>query len=225
LENSERALTKLLGSAEKAKALLTDVTDIVTGTPFRLDQFSAAATQLLAFNVEAEKIPEVLRTIGDAAALSIDPDLTVDRLVRTFGQIQAAGKLATEDINQLTEAGVPAWALLGNQLGKTTLEMRELVQEGAIPAEQAIDLLLNGIQNGTSGVNDTTVAFAGLSVRTSRGPADTSTSSRATTARPTMPSSQVGLNTSVAAPSEVASASNGANARSWNSSTPTASRA
>ena len=163
LENSERALTKLLGTAEEAKALLTDVTEIVTGTPFRLDQFASAATQLLAFNVEAEKIPEVLRTIGDAAALSIDPDLTVDRLVRTFGQIQAAGKLATEDINQLTEAGVPAWALLGNQLGKTTLEMRDLVTEGAVPATQAIDLLLNGIQNGTDGVNGATVAFAGLS--------------------------------------------------------------
>ena len=163
LENSERALTKLLGTAERAKTLLGEVTDVVTGTPFRLDQFAAGATQLLAFNVEAEKIPEVLRTIGDAAALSIDPDLTVDRLIRTFGQIQAAGKLATEDINQLTEAGVPAWALLGNQLGKTTAEMRELVTDGAVPASKAIDLLLNGIQNGTDGVNGATVAFAGLS--------------------------------------------------------------
>jgi len=163
LENAERALTKLLSSAEKAKTLLSEVTDVVTGTPFRLDQFAAAATQLLAFNVEAEKIPEILRTISDASALSIFPDQTVDRLVRTFGQIQAAGKLATEDINQLTEAGVPAWALLGNQLGKTTLEMRDLVTEGAVPASQAIDLLLNGIQNGTDGVNGVTVAFAGLS--------------------------------------------------------------
>jgi tape measure domain-containing protein len=163
LENSERALTKLLSSAEDAKKLLTEVTEVVTGTPFRLDQFAAATTQLLAFNVEADKIPEVLRTISDASALSIDPDQTVDRLVRTFGQIQAAGKLATEDINQLTEAGVPAWALLGNQLGKTTNEMRKLVTDGAIPAEQAIDLLLNGIQNGTEGVNGATVAFAGLS--------------------------------------------------------------
>jgi tape measure domain-containing protein len=163
LENSERALTKLLSSAEKAKTLLSEVTEVVTGTPFRLDQFAQGATQLLAFNVEAEKIPEVLRTISDAAALSLDPDLTVDRLIRTFGQIQAAGKLTTEDLNQLTEAGVPAWALLGNQLGKTTNEMRELVTDGAVPASQAIDLLLNGIQNGTEGVNQSTVAFAGLS--------------------------------------------------------------
>ena len=163
LENSERALTKLLSSAEKAKTLLTEVTEVVTGTPFRLDQFAQGATQLLAFNVEAEKIPEVLRTISDASALSLDPDQTVDRLIRTFGQISAAGKLTTEDINQLTEAGVPAWALLGNQIGKTVEEMRDLVSDGAVPAEQAIDLLLNGIQNGTEGVNDSTVAFAGLS--------------------------------------------------------------
>jgi len=163
LENSERALTKLLSSAERAKALLTEVTDVVTGTPFRLDQFAQGATQLLAFNVEAEKIPEVLRTIADASALSLDPDQTVDRLIRTFGQISAAGKLTTEDLNQLTEAGVPAWALLGNQIGKTVPEMRKLVEDGAIPATQAIELLLNGIQNGTEGVNDSTVAFAGLS--------------------------------------------------------------
>jgi tape measure domain-containing protein len=163
LENSERALTKLLGTAEKAKTLLDQVTEVVTGTPFRLDQFAAGASQLLAFNIEAEKIPEILRTISDAAALSLDPDLTVDRLIRTFGQISAAGKLTTEDINQLTETGVPAWALLGNQIGKTVEEMRKLVTDGAVPAEQAIDLLLNGIQNGTDGVNGATVAFAGLS--------------------------------------------------------------
>ncbi|WP_373071413.1 tape measure protein [Gemmatimonas sp.] len=163
LENSERALTKLTGSAETAKNLLTQVTEVVTGTPFRLDQFSAAATQLLAFNIEADKIPEILRTIGDASALSLDPDQTVDRLVRTFGQISAAGKLTTEDLNQLTEAGVPAFALLGNSINKTIPEVRELVTKGLIPSGQAIDSLLDGIQNGTQGVNGATVAFAGLS--------------------------------------------------------------
>ena len=162
IENAERALTKLTGSAEEATTLLNEIDRVVTGTPFKFDQFAAGATQLLAFNVEASKIPEVLETVANASSLSLDSGQTAERLIRTFGQIQTAGKVTTEDLNQLAEAGVSGFDILGNALGVTIEDLRDLISEGAVPATEAIDILVDGINNGTDGINGATKAFGGL---------------------------------------------------------------
>lgn len=163
LEDAQRAFAVLLKDAEKAKALTDQILTVVTGTPFKLDQFAQAASQLLAFNVAAEDVPTILTAIGDAAAVQGGrAGEFVDRLVRTFGQIQTAGKVTTEDLNQIAEAGVPAFAILGNALGVTTEDLRKLITDGAIPAQTAIDALVSGIENGSDGINGTTSAVGGL---------------------------------------------------------------
>jgi tape measure domain-containing protein len=163
LEDSERALTALLGSVEQAQELRQRVLDVVTGTPFALDQFANAATQLVAFNVEAEKVPRILQAVGDAAAVrGGDAAQTIERLVRVFGQIQSSGRLTGEDLNQLAEAGVPALQILANGFGELTGDMRDLISDGAVPAERALQLLTDGILEGSDGVNGATAAFGGL---------------------------------------------------------------
>lgn len=163
LEDSERALTKLTGSAETARTLLTEITDVVTGTPFALDQFADAGTQLLAFNVEAEKIPRILTAIGDAAAIrGGDSAQTIDTIVRSFGQITTTGRVSLTEINSIAEAGVPALQILGNAFGKTADAIRDDLSDGTVEATAAIDALTEGIINGTDGVNGATVAFGGL---------------------------------------------------------------
>lgn len=163
LEDAERALTTLLGSVEAARSLREEILQIVTGTPFKLDQFANAATQLTAFNIEAERIPKILTAIADAAAVRGGAaGETVDRLVRVFGQMQSAGRLMGDDVLQLSEAGIPALAILGNAMGETTASMRKLISKGLVPADEAMEILVDGIQNGTDGINGATVAFDGL---------------------------------------------------------------
>lgn len=163
LEDSERGLTALLGSAEEAVALREEILNVVTGTPFKLDQFAQAGAQLVAFNIEAEKVPTILTAIADAAAIrGGDAGQTIDSLVRVFGQISASGRLTGEDLNQLSEAGVPALQILGNAFGELGGDMRDLISDGAVPADRAIQVLTDGIINGSDGVNGATAAFGGL---------------------------------------------------------------
>ena len=163
LETSERGLSILLGSAEEAKALLDEVVEVVTGTPFRLDQFAEGASRLVAFNVEAERIPDILTAVGDAAALSgKDAAQTIDTLIRVTGQATATGKLYGDAILQLGDAGIPALRILGNAFNKQTGDIQEMLTNGVIPAEKALDALFAGIVNGTDGINGATAAFGGL---------------------------------------------------------------
>ena len=162
LQEATRGLDILLNDAAQSARLLDGVLDVVRGTPFGLELFADAAAQLVTFNVRAKEIPPLLAAIGDAAALkgSRAPEF-IGRLVNIFGQISAQGRLTGDNLARLQEAGVPALQILGNQAGKTALEIRELVSAGAI-GDEVIGQLAQGITEGTDGVNGATVAFSGL---------------------------------------------------------------
>ncbi|MEG0282628.1 MAG: hypothetical protein RR662_05570, partial [Clostridia bacterium] len=54
----------------------------------------------------------------------------------------------------------------GNQLGKTTAEVMDLISSGKMASDEMIPKLIDGMNNGTDGVNGMTAAFAGLAGET-----------------------------------------------------------
>jgi len=166
IQDATASLTVALGSATEAAAVLGDVLDVVTGTPFNLDQFATAASNMISFGIEAEKVPGYLTAIGEAAATrGSRANEFAQRLSTTFGQISVQGRVMGEDLLSLQSTGVDALRILGNSFGVTTTEIRKMVSEGAVPAGEALDILSEGILNGSTGVNGATVAFAGTMER------------------------------------------------------------
>lgn len=162
IEDATSSLTVALQSATDAAQVLDDVLGVVTGTPYNLDQFARAASNLISFGVEAEKIPLYLTAIGEAAAnRGSRANEFAQRLADTFGQISIQGRILGEDLLSLQATGVDALRILGNSFNVTTSEVQELLREGVIPVDQALDALSQGILNGTTGINGATVAFAG----------------------------------------------------------------
>lgn len=162
---SQRAtisLTTMLGSAGQAKEFLADILAFAKTTPFAFPELTASAQRLLAFGVGAEKIIPTLRALGDAAASSGSGVEMVSRLAGVVGQIQAKGRLQGDEILQLAEAGIPALRILANQAGVTAAVFSKQVTAGLVDSETAIDGLVQGLENGTTGLNGTTVAFGGL---------------------------------------------------------------
>jgi tape measure domain-containing protein len=86
----------------------------------------------------------------------------LQRITYALGQIMTRGKVMSTEMLQLTNAGIPAWAILANGMGKSTGEMQKMVEKGLVPASTAIPILLKGIEQGTDGVAGKTVAFAGM---------------------------------------------------------------
>jgi tape measure domain-containing protein len=162
IEDASASLEVALGSAAAAAETLDDVLDVVRGTPFNLDQFAEAASNMVSFGIEAQKVPGYLTAIGEASASKGGrANEFAQRLSTTFGQIATLGRITNEEIQSLQLTGVNALAILGNQTGKTTVEMQKLISEGLVPANFALDTLSDGILNGTTGINGATNAFAG----------------------------------------------------------------
>lgn len=162
IQDATAALTISLGDAEQAAKVIEDVTRTVQGTPFNLDQFAAAAQQMIGVGVEAQKIPGYLEAIGEASATQGKrANEFADRLSTVFSQVSASGQLQLIDVWRISDTGVAALQILGNEFGVTTQEMKDMISEGAVPAERALDALARGIVHGSDGVNGATRALGG----------------------------------------------------------------
>lgn len=129
-EQSRIAFDTMLGSAEKAKKLLKEVSDFAAKTPFELPEVVEGAKKLLAYNVEAENLLPTFRMLGDIAS-GVGRE-KLPQLILAFGQVKAATRLTGMELRQFTEAGVPLISLLAKHLGKAESEIQKLVSDGAV---------------------------------------------------------------------------------------------
>jgi tape measure domain-containing protein len=146
LQQNQIAFSQMLGSAEQAQQMLQQLTQFAASTPFELTQVEGLAKQLLSFGFSAQQIIPMLTAIGDAAAgLGLGAE-GAERLAIAIGQIQAKGRVQSDELLQLTEAGVPALQILAQAYGVTTTKMQEMVSKGLVPADKAIQALLAGME-------------------------------------------------------------------------------
>ena len=144
-EQAEIAFTTMLGSAEKAREFIEEMNRFAVATPFDVAGVQEAAKQMLAFGFRSEQVIPYLTAIGNAAAgLGGGTDL-IDRITRAIGQMQAKAKVSAEEMLQLTEAGIPAWEILSKKMGKSTQELMKMTSKGLIPADKAIAMLIEGM--------------------------------------------------------------------------------
>ena len=139
----EVAFTTMLGSKEKADALMQQMVRTAATTPFSLQDVAGGAKQLLAYGVAAEDVNNTLIRLGDiAAGLSIP----LGDLVYLYGTTRAQGRLYTEDFNQFTSRGIPMIEMLADKFGVAESEVKSLVEAGRVgfpEVQEVIEKLTN----------------------------------------------------------------------------------
>lgn len=140
----------LLGESEGQK-MMDKLDQFAKETPFKTSGVIANAQKMMAMGWDAENIIEDMETIGNAAAATGKMDQGLESIVRALAQIKTKGKLSTEELNQLAEAGISAKAMLAEQLGygtgdKGIAAMTEDLEDGAIASDKAIEALLAGMK-------------------------------------------------------------------------------
>ena len=125
----EVAFNTMLGSADKADALMVQLVRTAAITPFDLEGVAQGAKQLLAYGMEAEKVNETLIRLGDiAAGLS----MPLNDLVYLYGTTMAQGRLYTQDLNQFTGRGIPMIEELAKVFGVAESKVKDLVEAGRV---------------------------------------------------------------------------------------------
>jgi tape measure domain-containing protein len=135
MEQTRAGFTSLLGSAQAADTLIKQLQAEANKSPFDLESFRKASQLLLGMGVAADDVVPRLHNVSNVVAAVGGGKEQFDRISLALGQIQAKGKLSAEEVNQLAEAGVPAWDLLATAMGKSKAEVIDLAQQGKISAE------------------------------------------------------------------------------------------
>ncbi len=138
LEDATSQFETLTGSVAEAEKHVKDLAQFTANTPFQLDGVATASKTLQAFGVQTDDVIGILGQLGDIAAVS---GSELSSLARIFGQARSDGRLMTEDLNQLTTAGIPIFAQLATQMGLTTAEVRKFASEGKISFNEFTEAL------------------------------------------------------------------------------------
>lgn len=125
----EVAFKTMLGSEDKAAALMQQLVKTAATTPFDLQGVANGAKQLLAYGEDVEKVNEDLIRLGNIAAGLSQP---LGDIVYLYGTTMTQGRLYTQDLNQFTGRGIPMIRELAKVFGVAENEVKGLVEAGKV---------------------------------------------------------------------------------------------
>ena len=138
VQQLEVAFETMLGSKQKADALMAQMVELAAKTPFGLQDVTNGAKQLLAFGSASEQVAEEITMLGDiASGLSIP----LGDLIYLYGTTRTQGALFTQDLRQFMSRGIPLADELAKVMGKSTEQVRELVSAGKVGFPEVLEAL------------------------------------------------------------------------------------
>lgn len=144
-QKTDAALQTMLGSKEKADKLLAQVREYAKVSPLEFGDITKVTQQMLAFNIEADKIPRFIRAIGDVSMGEKD---RFNSLALAFAQMSASGKLMGQDLLQMINAGFNPLATMAEKTGKSIGQLKDEMSKGAISAEMVQQAFIDATSAG-----------------------------------------------------------------------------
>lgn len=150
-QTSRAAFTTILGSAEAAGAMMSEIREFAKTSPFPRQAFIEATRQMLGFGFAAKDVVPILGIIQDSVAAMGGGADEIKLLTEVFSTIKATGRVMADDLNRLSQVGINAWEILAQASGVSIGEMRKNVSEGSVDAATAIAQLTTGMQKRFGG--------------------------------------------------------------------------
>lgn len=144
MEQYTTSLEVMLGSTEKASAMIEKMRDFVAKTPLTLENVISGGSLLMSYGVDESNLIDTMTKLGDLASGNAEK---MDRITLAYGQMLAKGKVTGEELRQMTEAGVPLQTALAESIGVTGEEFSKMVSAGKV----GIDDLNKAITGLTTG--------------------------------------------------------------------------
>jgi len=138
-------------AAPNAQALLNWIEKLAIESPFSQAGVADAFRTAQAYGFATDESQRLTQAMLDYAAGAGVSEGAMGQTVLALGQIQARGKLAAQEINQLVNAGIPVRQILAEAFGVTTAELMEMSEKGLIPANVAIEAIVSSIENDFGG--------------------------------------------------------------------------
>ena len=165
--NVEKAKFALQGLGIQWEEIKNSISDAVTGTAYGMDAAAKAASVLAGSGIDYKKVigkdivdtetdltqmGMVLKSVSGVAAQT---NQDFEQIAHVFSTIAGNGRLMGMQLTQLSTYGMNAAADIGDALGKTEEEVRDLVSKGKIGADQFFEIMYKKYWANSKKANDT----------------------------------------------------------------------
>lgn len=167
IEDAQAKLKGLGNSTETVTAIMQDALAAVKGTAYGLDSAATIAASAVAAGIKPGKeLEKYLKLTADAATIA---GTSLGDMGSIINKVTASGKAQMDNLNQLSDRGVPIMQWLAEEYGVTQQELSKMVAAGKVDSETFRKVIEENIGGAAleSG-NTTRGAFANMGAALSR---------------------------------------------------------
>jgi len=150
MEQAKIGFTTMLGSAEKADKFIKQLAAFAAKTPFEFPELQTAASNLVAVGLKTKDVIPVMTTLGNVTSGMGTGSEGIQRAVVALQQMQGAGRISAEDLNQLRDAGLNTsfvFEAISKQTGQSVTELNKLRDSGKLGRKE-LDALMKSLTTG-----------------------------------------------------------------------------
>lgn len=139
LEELERQFGALYGSMDEGRRVLQEVDRIAERNSQSLADTAQAARRLQVAGIDP--LNGSLQSLIDANAKYGSGAQTLDTVITQLGQAWQGGRLQLEELNSITDSGIPIMEALGTVTGRTGAEIRQMASDGELGKDVMTQLI------------------------------------------------------------------------------------
>ena len=126
IEKYTTGFTDMLGSAEAAQQVMSQIQEDAAKTPFDVESLTKANQYLISAGENASYARNTIMALGDAVSATGGGNDELNRMSQNLQQIANTGKATTADIKQFAYAGIDVYGILADYTGKSTAEVQKM---------------------------------------------------------------------------------------------------
>ena len=145
IDTATAKLQALGHSGQVVDVIMNDALSSVRGTAFGLEEAVNTAASAVAAGVKpGQQLERYLSLTADAAAIA---GTNMNEMGAIFNKVSTSGIIQAQELNQISDRGIPIFQMLAEQMNVSAQEVRALASEGKISSE----IFLNAVEEGFGG--------------------------------------------------------------------------
>lgn len=133
IDDAKGKLAGLGHTAEGVTTIMDSALASVKGTAFGMGDAATIAASAVAAGIKpGQELTKYLSLTGDAATIA---GSSLEEMGSIFNKVQTSGKAYTDNLNQLSDRGIPIFQWLADEYGVTQDALSKMVKEGKVDAE------------------------------------------------------------------------------------------
>lgn len=126
IEKYTTGFTNMLGSAEAAQQVMSQIQEDAAKTPFDVASLTQANQYLISAGENASYARKTIMALVNAVSATGGGNDELNRMSQNLQQIANTGKATAADIKQFAYAGIDVYGILADYTGKSTAEVQKM---------------------------------------------------------------------------------------------------